>query len=128
MPDIVVDASALAAVVFEEPDAEEVAERLDAADRVVSVPLIWFELANICWKKIRQHPDQRAVLLQRFTSAAALPIEIHDVEHPAIIELAVETGLTAYDASYLWVARTLNADLVSLDDPLMEAARRNDEE
>ena len=32
-----------------------------------------------------------------------------------MVQLAKETGLTAYDASYLWLARTLDADLVTLD-------------
>lgn len=123
MPATVTDASALAAVVSEEPAAEEVAAQLDAAERVIAPALIWFELANICWKKIRQHPDQRELLLDQFTEAAALPIEIQDVEHRPIIELGVETGLTAYDASYLWLARTLHAELVTLDNDLRAAAR-----
>lgn len=31
------------------------------------------------------------------------------------LALALETGLTHYDASYLWPARELGADLVTLD-------------
>jgi predicted nucleic acid-binding protein len=44
------------------------------------------------------------------------------VEHPAILDLAEPTGLTAYDASYLWVARSLNAELVTLDRKLAAAS------
>jgi hypothetical protein len=32
-----------------------------------------------------------------------------------VFTLAAESGLTAYDASYLWLARTRDAELVTLD-------------
>jgi predicted nucleic acid-binding protein len=35
--------------------------------------------------------------------------------------LAVMTGLSAYDASYLWLARRLGAELVTLDKQLAKA-------
>jgi predicted nucleic acid-binding protein len=38
------------------------------------------------------------------------------------VDLAEATGLTAYDASYLWLARTLNAELVTLDRKLAAAS------
>jgi predicted nucleic acid-binding protein len=37
------------------------------------------------------------------------------VDHAAVPDLAEATGLTAYDASYLWLARELKAELVTLD-------------
>ena len=40
----------------------------------------------------------------------------------SVVELALETGLTAYDASYLWLARQFGADLVTLDKALDKAA------
>ena len=39
-----------------------------------------------------------------------------------ILEIALTTGLTAYDASYLWLARQLAAELVTLDKELRQAA------
>lgn len=40
-----------------------------------------------------------------------------------VLRLAAETGLTAYDASYLQVARTLSVQLVTFDDHLDAAAQ-----
>ena len=51
----VVDASALGALVFGEPGAEEVVERM-GHERLAAPALIWFEMASICRKKIRKHP------------------------------------------------------------------------
>ncbi|HZT90151.1 MAG TPA: type II toxin-antitoxin system VapC family toxin [Stellaceae bacterium] len=39
----------------------------------------------------------------------------------ASLDLAEAAGLTAYDASYLWLARALGAELVTLDRKLAAA-------
>ena len=39
-----------------------------------------------------------------------------------VLQLAADTGLTAYDAAYLWLARTLAVELISLDDRLLAEA------
>jgi predicted nucleic acid-binding protein len=44
------------------------------------------------------------------------------VDHNSALELAAATGLTAYDASYLWVSQQLGAELVTLDQQLAKAA------
>jgi uncharacterized protein with PIN domain len=49
----VVDASALGALLFGEPEAEAVAGRLGDA-RLVAPPLLGFELTNVCLMKSRR--------------------------------------------------------------------------
>ena len=44
------------------------------------------------------------------------------VDHDGTLEVAAATDLTAYDAGYLWLARQLGAELVTLDRQLAEAA------
>lgn len=123
MPVRVVDASALGALVFGEPWAEDVASKL--ADAPLAAPaLFWFELASVCLKKLRAHPRQADKILAAFRLAQRLPIMIHDVDHLDTVVLAHETRLTTYDASYQWLARRLRADLVTLDEPLEQAATR----
>ncbi len=51
-----------------------------------------------------------------------LAIETLAVDIAGIIELAEATGLTAYDASYLWLARRLGGELITLDRQLAKAA------
>ena len=120
MPVKVVDASALAALLFGEPEAEAVAERLGDA-RLVAPALLGFELANICLIKSRRHPDQRPALTAAFRLRDRLAVDEVAVDHDGALELAATTGLTAYDASYLWLARQLGADLVTLDRQLAKA-------
>ena len=46
---------------------------------------------------------------------ARMPIEIVEVEHADVIELAEVFGLTSCDAAYLWLAQKLAGELVTLD-------------
>ena len=119
----VVDASALAALLFAEPEAEAIAERLEGA-RMAAPSLLGFELANVCLTKMRRHHAQRDSLRAAFRLADRLAVETVAVDHEAALDLAETTGLTAYDASYLWLARTLGAELVTLDRKLVAATSR----
>jgi predicted nucleic acid-binding protein len=110
----VVDASALAALVFGEPEAEGIAQRLEGA-RLVAPALLEFELANVCLSKMRREPAKRDSLRAAFRLADRLTIDTVAVDHASALDLAEATGLTAYDASYLWLARELGAELVTLD-------------
>jgi predicted nucleic acid-binding protein len=116
----VVDTSAIAALLFGEPEAEAIAEQLGTV-RLVAPALIGFELANVCLIKSRRHPEKRAMLTAAFKLRGQLGLEEIAVDHDETLELAAATGLTAYDASYLWLARKLEADLVTLDTQLVKA-------
>ena len=119
----VVDASALAALLFGEPEAEAVAASLEGA-RLTAPALLGFELANVCLTKMRRHPAQRDSLRAAFRLADRLAVETVAVDHSAALDLAEATGLTAYDASYLWLARALGGELVTLDRKLAAAMAR----
>lgn len=117
----VADASAMAAIIFQEPGADEVDGRL--AGWVLAAPtLLQFELTNICRTKLRQFPDRRDTLLDQFSAGMAIAIETHQIDHLGTLSLAERFGLTAYDASYLWLARELDAELVTLDRQLARVA------
>ncbi|HUP24985.1 MAG TPA: type II toxin-antitoxin system VapC family toxin [Thermoanaerobaculia bacterium] len=124
----VVDASALGAVFFDEPEADQVVDRLKEVI-LVAPAMIRFELANICWKKIRREPERRDALLAAHALAEQVAIHEVEVRFGEVLDLAVEKGITAYDASYLWLARLLDLDLVTLDGGLAQAAteERSDE-
>ena len=110
----VVDASALAAVLFNEPDADTVVLRL--ADAVLLAPaLIEYELGNTCSKKCRREPGSAVRLRAAFGALSALDLKLHDVDVAATLQLAERHQITFYDASYLWLALSVDAPLVSLD-------------
>ncbi|MEO8483755.1 MAG: type II toxin-antitoxin system VapC family toxin [Acidobacteriota bacterium] len=122
MKRIVVDASALGAVVFGEPHAHIVRAQLEQAT-VFAPALLKFELANIAWKKANRQPANAATIIRSLALALEPRWNIvwQDVEAADVVLMARASGLTAYDASYLWLAGALGADLVTLDRRLAEA-------
>lgn len=120
----VVDASAIAALLFDEPDSEAVFESLVGAS-LKAPGLLGFELANVCLKKCGRRPEEREAIAAAFAKRGELGIEEAGVDLDGVARLATATGLTAYDASYLWLARSLDAELVTLDRRLATAASRS---
>jgi predicted nucleic acid-binding protein len=117
----VLDASALAAVLFLEPTAESIADKLRDVT-LVAPHLLGYEIANVCLKKMRSSPDRRAGILLQFAAWDQFGIELLDVDHHSLPELAEQFGLSSYDASYLWLTQQLDAELVTLDERLARAA------
>ena len=117
----VVDASALAAIAFVEPEGVAISARLEGA-ALAAPGLLKHELASICLTKLRRNPEDEAAILQRYAAARGAPITMHDVEPVECVQLGRRLQLSAYDSSYLWLARFLNAELVTLDQKLARAA------
>ncbi len=122
MPVKVIDASALAAVLLGEPQAEEVVDRLKGYT-LAGPALLPFEVAAVCLKKIRRHPTQRAALLASLGALQRMAIAESRVEMQEALLLAERRRLTVYDAVYLWLAHRLGAELITLDKKLAAAAR-----
>ena len=119
---VVVDASALAALTFREPTTRNLAAEID--NTTIHAPwLLKFELANVAMTKARQQPDATPEIFAALSFALDDSSDIvwHDVQATDVALMAHATGLSAYDASYLWLAGTLDADLVTLDKKLAAA-------
>ncbi len=116
----VVDASVVAAIAFGEPRAEEAASIVSDA-KLVAPALLRFELCSVAWKKARRHPENARLVAAGFRLALELEIDYVDVDHEAVLDLALKKGLTTYDACYLWLARTLKAPLTTFDERLRSA-------
>lgn len=120
MPVTVVDASAVGALLFDEPDGARVAERLAGAS-LAAPSLLGFEVANICLTKMRRHPGMRSALITAYGMLARMEIDTVEVDHAETLLLAERTALTVYDASYLWLAETFGGGLITLDKQLAAA-------
>ena len=122
MPGRVVDASVFAAAYFRERRRSE-AERLIAGGGLVAPTLLNYELANIAGKKLEAAPQRQEFILESLQTFLRLNVQLRDVDYRQVVELATLTGLTAYDASYLYVARELNLTLITFDMQLARVAR-----
>jgi predicted nucleic acid-binding protein len=117
----VVDASALAAMLFGEAEATQIAARL-RDHSLFATGILSFEIANVCLTKIRRSPLLRDALLLGFATYGEMGIETLDIDPTEMLMTAEAHGLSSYDASYLCLARRLRAELVTLDKKLEAAA------
>jgi predicted nucleic acid-binding protein len=120
---LVVDASALAAVAFDDQSSPEVTARL-AGEDLHAPALFGLEMANATVNRCKRTPAQADRLIAGFRHVMQMPISLHEVDPIVVFAIATESGLTAYDAAYLWLSRHLGAPLVTLDKQLAAAARR----
>ncbi|MBC7098745.1 type II toxin-antitoxin system VapC family toxin [Candidatus Bipolaricaulota bacterium] len=123
MPAKVVDASVLGALIFGEPRAEEALALLKGAE-LYAPPLLAYELTSVARKKALKHPLLREKLQQALDIGLSLDINWTEVDHVAVLRLALETKLTTYDASYLYLARSLDLPLATFDKRLRAALKK----
>jgi predicted nucleic acid-binding protein len=114
MPDKVVDASALAAIAFAEPGADAVIDAIDGY-RLHAPTLVVFELMNVAWKRSRRQPAASALFVEALEVLQGLGLRYRGINQEEVVRLGLTTGLSAYDASYLWLSRVLDMPLVTLD-------------
>lgn len=122
----VVDASVAIKWLLPE-DHSEAARRLLTEKYALSAPdLLFAEVGNVLWGRVRwkELTVERAGLL--VASLAAAPLEVHGSASlvPAALDLAVETGVTVYDALYVCLAG-VRGPLVTADKKLIARLRRS---
>jgi predicted nucleic acid-binding protein len=115
----VVDCSALVGILFEEPWQAQASEKIHG--RTMNAPfLLEIEFTSVALKKNKQGYGPLAdKALERFK---ALSVTLHQIAPPQVLALALQYKLSAYDASYLWLAAELKAPLATFDEKLAEAA------
>lgn len=119
---MVADASVVAALIFNEPEGDQ-ARRLMEGAELHEPFLLAFELTNIACTKIRTAPEDTSTISADLGDGLALPFQWVDILHTSVLELSLETGLSAYDASYLHLAMSLGTSLASFDRRLRLAAQ-----
>jgi predicted nucleic acid-binding protein len=110
----VVDASVVAALVFGEERGEEAAALLDG-HRLLAPNLLPYEMASVYRKKVLTVPAKRENLRDGLLDGLRLGIELTPVSAAAVADLALEKRVTVYDAAYLWLAATLEIELLTFD-------------
>ena len=117
MRSVVVDASAIAAVIFGEPSADAVVERLGSA-QLAAPSLLPYEIVSVAGGKVRRGELASDTAMMALAGFARIRILLHSPDLAQVFQLTVRTCLTAYDAAYLHLAQSLSAELVTLDDQL----------
>ncbi len=120
-PSMVVDCSALSAVLFDEPLRDAALARL-VGHSLHAPNLLDHEIASVALKKLRQDWPADSVALA-LADYRAYDIQLHAVDLAAQYELAQRYQISAYDAAYLQLAAELRAPLATFDPKLAAAAQ-----
>lgn len=121
---IVIDASAALSLVRGEPSRATVARAIGrAGSRPLVVPeVFWVEVVNAL---VRRHGLAMDAVLGAIAELDGLGLRTVQLGRGGLLDsvaLMIEHRLTAYDASYLALSHAVNADLLTLDRQLAEAA------
>ncbi len=84
--------------------------------------LLPFEIANVAASKLRRRVFSAEVLAERLEGFDFTTITLASIPPAGMFSLAQRYALSAYDASYLWLAVALKAPLITFDGKLAEAA------
>lgn len=115
----VIDASALAAVVFREPAARVIADKIARQTWTVSTSLVEFEVRNVGLVKARRGELTFEDVDRALREAVFPPARPFDAN--AAFALARAHDLTYYDAAYLRLAIERDAPLFTLDGKLLKS-------
>lgn len=117
----VADASVLGSLIFHEPGAQE-ARRLLRNVELFEPSVLPYELASVARKKIIRYGADKGLILQALRYGLAMDMRLVEVDQAAAVELALEKGVTLYDAAYLWLSRLCGGPLLTFDEKLKKAA------
>jgi len=123
----VADVSVMASWCFPDeghPHAEAALRRM--ADEPAVVPmLLWFELRNVLLMAERRNRLSEAETARFLNYVRELPVEMDSApDEIVVLGLARTHRLSVYDAVYLELAQRRTLPLATLDEALIDAARR----
>jgi predicted nucleic acid-binding protein len=118
-PPVGVDCSALVGILFEEPWQAQASQKIHG--RTMNAPfLLEIEFTSVALKKHKQ--GYGSLVDHALARFEALDVTLHKIELREVLALSLQYKLSAYDASYLWLAAELKAPLATFDEKLAEAA------
>ena len=128
MTTLVVDGSAVLALLRNEPGGDEVRghlhEQILHGEPMLVPALFWLELVNVLARRYRLLPS---AIVEAVYELEQMGLRSADIGRPgtlALIDAVGRSGLTAYDAAYLVLAESSDARLLTADAALAAAAGR----
>ncbi|MEM0494455.1 MAG: type II toxin-antitoxin system VapC family toxin [Thermofilum sp.] len=123
----IVDASSLLLMI---KNVEEEA-LLDKLDGLATLDLAFYEIGNALWKQVvrgvasREEVERTALAIGKLLLVKGIiKVGWRDLGYSAILNLAVDNGITFYDASYLAASIAFGVPLVTEDEKLRRIAAK----
>ena len=118
---LIIDASVALKWFLTESNSDEARQLLRGNEPLAAPDLLFVELANALWKKVRRGElprSEAAALIEEFGSVGLMIVPSAKVLGDAF-EIANATGRTVYDAVYIALAMRLDGIFVTADAKLV---------
>ena len=120
--DILIDSSALMAVLMDEPEKNHIID-LTRNCSLLAPFILPYEIGNALTRlKKRQVLNNEEVIII-YNDFKKIPLRLLDVEIEKALLIACKHTIYAYDAYYLEVAKRLNLPVLTLDQSMKEIAK-----
>lgn len=121
---VVIDTSAIIAVLLGEKHRESILEHTENVDLIAPASLHW-EIGNAFSAMFKRGRLELDAALEATARYQDIPIQFVEIALDEAIRLSRRLDMYAYDAYMLDVAKRHRAPLLTLDDGLKEAARQS---
>ena len=121
--DVVIDASALLAVLLDEPEREMVVESTKGASLVAPASLV-YEVGNALSSLMRRQSLSIAESVAVYHAFVRISIRLIEPDMQAAILVSGEESIYAYDAYFIVCAERMGIPLLTLDRKLANIARK----
>ena len=112
--DILLDASAIMAVILNEPNRGRVIKLTENA-MLLSSEVISFEIGNALVNLYKRQKISEQGLFEAYQNFASIPLRIIKVDVDKALKIACKYRIYAYDAYYLEIAHRLKLPLITFD-------------
>jgi predicted nucleic acid-binding protein len=112
--EIIVDASAIMAVIVKEPERDLVIQLTKNAV-IISPDMVSHEIANGLTKMMKKKIIEKERMINAFQYFKRIPIRTIEIDIEEALEIAWNYKIYAYDACYLEAAVRLNLPLLTFD-------------
>lgn len=96
----------------------------DDDKKFITADLFDYEFANVMWKTAKYQDLSISNVRNYFASVDSLGIERHKSDPMKLFLYAMETGLTAYDASYLLLSKKYKCPIATFDKQMIAVASK----
>jgi predicted nucleic acid-binding protein len=112
--EIIVDASAIMAVIVKEPERDLVIQLTKNAV-IISPDMVSYEIANGLTKMMKKKIIEKERMINAFQYFKRAPIKTIEIDIEKALEIAWDYKIYAYDACYLEAAVRLDLPLLTFD-------------
>ena len=119
--ELIVDTSALLAVILDEPERASIIEATEGAT-LMAPGALSFEIGNALTAMVKRGRLERDAVLPAWNATQRIPVQIVSVEIDAALHLALTQGIYAYDAYYLQCSLSPRRPLLTLDRRMRQVA------